>query len=121
MKLLTKALMRQIPMLYSTEETPTEDKIVQVKFFTPDAGWTWFVFEAAAVTKEGDEITLKDAIGRADIQDILFFGFVKGLEREWGYFNFNELKTVRGKFNLPIERDLWFKPQRWGDVPDWEK
>ena len=37
MKLLTKELQGQFPKLYETEGTPTEEKKVIAKFFTPPA------------------------------------------------------------------------------------
>jgi len=37
------------------------------------------------------------------------FGLVEGLEKEFGYFNINEIKTLRGKFGLPVERDTYFE------------
>jgi len=40
----------------------------------------------------------------------IFFGLVDGHEKELGYFSLTELEKVRGKMNLPIERDLYFKP-----------
>ncbi len=35
---------------------------------------------------------------------------------ELGYFSLNELKSIRGKLGLPIERDLWFKPTKLSDI-----
>ena len=40
-----------------------------------------------------------------------FFGYVVGMEAEWGYFLLSELQAVRGGLGLPIERDLYFTPQ----------
>lgn len=88
MKLLTKEILKRLPKLRETEKQ--EDPIVQVKFFTPDAQWTWF----------GTEFDQKDT----------FFGYVKGLENELGYFSLSELRQVRGGFGLPVERDMYFKP-----------
>ena len=68
------------------------DPIVWVKFFTPDANWTWYVIEF-------------------DEQD-LFFGLVEGFEVELGYFSLTELKSVRGPLGLRVERDIWFKPAK---------
>jgi hypothetical protein len=52
--------------------------------------------------------------------DFLFFGLVVGHVPELGYFSLNELKTakegLRGLRALPIERDVWFEPQRLSDV-----
>jgi hypothetical protein len=46
----------------------------------------------------------------------LFFGLVCGLDVELGYFLLAELETFRGKFGLPIERDLYFQPTRLSEV-----
>ncbi len=70
-----------------------KDPIVYAKLFTPDANWTWYVTEGSP---EGD--------------DFIFFDYVIGLEREWGYFALSDLESVRGPPGLPIERDLYFEP-----------
>jgi hypothetical protein len=64
-----------------------------LKFFTPDAHWTWYVTE-----------------GGPHGEDFLFFGYVVGDDEEWGYFILSELESVRGLLNLPVERDLYFTP-----------
>ena len=91
MELLTEELRRGLPALYSQEGNP--DPVVHIKFFTPDSNWTWYVTEGSA---EGD--------------DFLFFGYVIGFEREWGYFHLSELLESLGPMGLPIERDIYFKP-----------
>ena len=91
MELLTEELRRSLPALYFQEGNP--DPVVHIKFFTPDSSWNWYVTEGSA---EGD--------------DFLFFGYVIGFEREWGYFSLSALKESRGPMGLPIERDLYFKP-----------
>jgi len=35
---------------------------------------------------------------------------VQGLENELGYFSLEEIADVRGRMNLPVERDMCFKP-----------
>ena len=97
MELLPQELRASLPKLYAQEKN--KDPIVHVKFFTPDAGWTWFATEGQA---EGD--------------DFIFFGYVIGQEREWGYFSLNELSSVRGPFGLSIERDLHFQPAPMSEV-----
>lgn len=42
--------------------------------------------------------------------DILFFGLVKGMEDELGYFSLEELESISGPGGLKIERDMYFKP-----------
>lgn len=93
MTLLDDTLRQQLPPIYSQEADP--DPIVYAKFFTPDSNWTWYVTEGQA---EGD--------------DYRFFGFVQGLEEEWGYFVLSELMAARGPFGLAIERDLYFTSGR---------
>ena len=88
MKLLTKEILGRLPKLGETSSQ--KDPTLQVKFFTPDAQWTWY----------GIEYDGKD----------IFFGFVIGLEDELGNFSLNELREVRGSLGLPVERDKFFKP-----------
>ena len=78
-----------IPTLYTTEDdiNPT----CQMKLFTPDANWTWYIIEM-------------------DETEGLCFGYVVGHECELGYFSLKELEEVRGSLSLPIERDLSFTP-----------
>lgn len=98
MELLTRALRESLPALYSQEGSA--DPIVHAKFFTPDAEWTWYVTEGSPAGA-----------------DFRFFGFVEGLESEWGYFLLSELKSVRGRLGLRIERDLHFVPVRFSRLP----
>ena len=97
MKLLTEDLRNVLPRLYSQQEEA--DPMVYAKFFTPDSSWTWYVTE-----------------GEPDGDDFRFFGYVRGLEEEWGYFLLSELESVRGPLNLPVERDLYFHPGQFTDV-----
>ena len=48
--------------------------------------------------------------------DFLFFGFVIGFEKEWGYFSLNEMESARGPYGLSIERDLYFTPGPLSEV-----
>lgn len=89
MKLLTKAIKKRLPKLYSQEEKGLKAKVI-VKFFTPDGSWTWYATEFDG----------KDT----------FFGLVDGFEKELGYFSLSELKKVRGRLGMSIERDLYFEP-----------
>ena len=97
MKLITKAIEKKLDKnpLYSGEDTPEGDKKIIVKFFTPWSNWTWFVTEAE----------------RLENGDWRFFGLVHGLEKEWGYFMFSELQSLRGPWNLKVERDMYGPPK----------
>ena len=108
MKLLTKDLVKSLPALYSQEGNP--DPMVVLKFFTPDAGWTWYAIEGSPVDEDGYYDTDKPKV------DFLFFGLVSGIEVELGYFSLAELKSIRGQFGLPVERDLFFEPTRLSEV-----
>jgi hypothetical protein len=105
---LTKALLKRLPALYSQEDTA--DPMVVAKFFTPDAGWTWYAIEGSPVDANGYYDTDKEKV------DVVFFGLVSGIDVELGYFSLSELKSVRGKFGLPVERDLHFQPTRLSEV-----
>ena len=59
------------------EQEGNKDPNVYVVFQFLESGWTWFVTE-----------------GDAYEDDICFFGYVVGLEREWGYFCLSELESV---------------------------
>ena len=100
MKLLTKALRAKLPSLYATEKLGLEAK-AQVKFFTPDAQWTWYA----------SEFDGKD----------LFFGLAIGFCAELGYFRLSELREIRGVLGLPVERDLYFRPKTLQELMDQHK
>ena len=99
MKLLTDELRAQLPPLYAQEHE--DDAMIYAMFFTPWTGWTWFVTE-----------------GSQEEDDFTFFGYVIGLEAEWGYFSLGELESVRGPAGLTIEQDLYFTPKRKSEIPD---
>ena len=96
MKLLTQKIIKELPALYS-QEKKGGDAMVVVKFFTPDANWTWFATEFDP--KEG-----------------IFFGLVDGLDKELGNFSLIDLETVRGPIGLPIERDLYWTPKTLKEI-----
>ena len=89
MLLITKALAKKTPKLYGQDGKDPKDVKVTVKIFDPCSDWTWYITEYDPET------------GRC-------FGLVKGFETELGYFDLNELKTVRNKWGLPLERDKWW-------------
>lgn len=91
MELLTKELLEKLPKLYSqsAHENPEEEMVFYVKLFTPDSNWTWFIAEYDPKTE-------------------IAWGYVKGLEKEFGPFDMKEIKSIRGPFGLPVERDICF-------------
>jgi len=97
MKLLTEELRAKLPVLYAQEAEA--NPIVYVKLFLPGTGWTWYITE-----------------GQGQDGDFLFFGYVMGLESEFGYFLLSELDSVRSPLGLPVERDVSFREGRLTDV-----
>jgi len=89
------------------------DALAQVKFFTPDGGWSWYASEGSYVDEDGYYNTDKPKV------DFIFFGLVSGLEVELGYFSERELESVRGQLGLPIERDLYFEPKTLRELMEW--
>lgn len=88
--LIPQSILENIPDLYETERSL--NPICQIKLFTPDAQWTWYIIE---ISKE-DKSTC--------------YGYVIGFENELGYFSLKELETVEGNLGLRVERDISFKP-----------
>ena len=93
MKLITKAIEKELEKhpLYSTDGQKEKDVIV--KFFNPYGGGRWYVCEAE---KQEDG-------------DWLFFGLVELFEHEFGYFTLSELQSIKTPYNLGIERDKGYK------------
>ena len=91
MKLFTKEILKKLPALNTQEahENPEKEMVFYVKLFTPDSNWTWFIAEY-------------------DPEKEIAWGYVMGLENEYGTIDIKELKEVRGPFGLPVERDRWF-------------
>ena len=103
MKLITKEIEKRLENypLYS-QDGKGEDATIVCKFFSPINAWTWYVLEAE----------------RKYDGDYEFYGIVinGNGEKEYGYFMKSELESVRLPFGLRIERDLYFSPQKVGDV-----
>ena len=69
-----------------------EQATAWVKLFDPTGSWTWY-------------------IASYNPADRTAFGLVDGFEKEYGYISLAELVEFRGRFGLPIERDLSWKPR----------
>lgn len=98
MKLITKAIEEELAKypLYS-QDSKGDNAIAVCKFFLQ--GYTWYVLEAE---KNGD--------------DYEFYGIIVGQFTELGYFTLLQLKNVRGKWGLGVERDRGFKPTKVKDL-----
>ena len=73
--------------------------IIHTKLFTPWTNWTWYVIEFDGTDQ--------------------CFGYVKGLDSEFGYFSLSELASLEGPFGLKVERDRFFSPTQVGDLSRW--
>ena len=74
-------------------EVPTENldsALMRVKFFDPCGSWSWYVQDW-----DGEDSC---------------FGWVKGVEPEWGYFSLTELSEIKGPLGIGIEIDVYFTP-----------
>lgn len=82
-----------IPDIYGQEKV--SDPIVFLKLFTPDAGAVWLITEY-------------------DGKDLMFGYCYLGPHMaefaELGYISLEEVKNVRGRLGMPVERDLHFRP-----------
>ena len=90
MMLLTKANKKTLPMIGAGAALSADQIKVPVKFFDPCGRWTFYLAEF-------------------DPDSDLMYGFVVsplGADcDELGYASFAEIKSVRGRFGLPMERD----------------
>ena len=83
----------KIPKLYSTENIPTQKKKIHMHFFM--GGSDWFIAEY-------------------DPKSEIFFGYAilnGDLEMaEWGNISYKELRDLKVKGWLEVDRDKWWKP-----------
>ena len=93
MMLITKAISKVLPKLYSTEKKKPEDIRIYLKLFFPWGRGTWYVTEM-------------------DQETGIMFCFVKSPLGpdcdELGYTDINELKAIKGQFGLGLERDMYW-------------
>ena len=74
-ELLPEKLKIALPKI--SAQDGSKNPTVFAVFQFPLSGWIWFVTEADSYE-----------------DDLCFFGYVVGLEREWGYFCLSELESV---------------------------
>ncbi len=86
MELFPKTVRHLLPK--NIDNVKCKDLIAPVKFFSIYSGWTWFACSAEPWGKD----------------DVLFSGFVIGIESEFGDFSLSELQQHGA------ERDLSFDP-----------
>ncbi|MFA6144165.1 MAG: hypothetical protein WCW84_05100 [Sulfurimonas sp.] len=89
---MTEELQKTLPKLYDTENTRTSKTIVHLRYYEINSGWEWFLTEYEPDTKTA-------------------FGYVKGFEKEWGYFSLEEMEQI-----ATIVRDEKFVPIKFGEL-----
>lgn len=114
MKLMTKAIEKTLPKLYSMEKVKDEEKVAVLKFFDPCGRFTLYVVEGER------EKTFDHHNEAVEGEDFRFFGYcVSPLGPdcdEWGYMNLSEIASVHNRLGLGIERDLYFKPAKVSEL-----
>jgi len=100
-KLIPQTLLSDVPDLYETEESL--NPLCQIKLFTPDEKWIWYVIE---IDKENKDYC---------------YGYTVGLESELGYFTLSEIEAVRGPLGLAVERDKYFEPTPFSQIKKYHK
>ena len=98
MKLMTKGLEKRFVKVGSQEYV--KDPIIIAKFFNPVGAGTWYATEYDPKWK-------------------MFFGYVSIFgdhNDEWGSFSLQELESIKLRFGLGIERDLYFQKKRISGV-----
>ena len=102
MILLTEAIKKALPPIYSTENVHPDEKEIIVRFFNPLGNQSWEICE-------GDE---EDGDWRLFGKCDLGFGM-----SELGYVMLSELESVDVGLGLTIERDICVGPSEWH--PEW--
>ena len=78
--------------LRQSDKLPTKpDDVCRVKLFDPTGSWTWYISSYDPATRMAG-------------------GLVDGAYWEYGDISMPELVAFRGRFGLPIERDLHWSP-----------
>ena len=103
MKLMTKAIEKQLPKFGCNEEQgrSLKEHVCVFKLFCPWNAYTFYVCEGE----------------KQENGDWMLWGLVTGLiEDEFGYAMLSEIEEVRGPAGLKIERDLYFDSRPLGEI-----
>jgi hypothetical protein len=100
MKLFTKQNETKLQKQYP-KGSDMDNQDVVCKIFDPTGSWTWYIMNQDPNNPD------------------YLWGIVKGFEVEMGSISKAELENLRGKFNMPMERDKYFSPINAKEV--WEK
>lgn len=99
-KLITKELAEKLPELYHNDQEgiTLEDTEIYAKIFDPQGAYTLFVAEYDGKDTLWGYATFQDGMG------------------EWGYASLSEIESARGRFGLPVERDIHFTPKKAKEI-----
>jgi hypothetical protein len=89
---MTKELQVGLPKLYDTEDTPTNDMILRIRYYDINSQWEWFLIEFEPETNIG-------------------FFYVRGFENEWGYSSLEEMQNIPS-----IVIDKKFRPIKFSEL-----
>ena len=84
----SKERLDKMPRLYETENVPLKEKMVHLHFFIGASDWYVCEFD-------GNDIFFGFAVLNGDLE-----------MAEWGYFSFNELKSIKVNNWLEIDCEL---------------
>jgi len=93
-RLIAEIKKREIPLLYTQEDTTDPMIYLEISLF--QFPWRWYVSECE-IEESGD---------------VLFFGFVNGDFDEWGYFRLSELEDT----SCPLLVSYDFKPLPFSEL-----
>jgi hypothetical protein len=88
----------RIPRLYQTEDVPLADKLIHLHFFI--GGCDWFIAEF-----DGSDLFWGYAILNND-----------HMNAEWGYMSFTEMKEVKIRGWLEIDRDINWQIRKASEI-----
>jgi hypothetical protein len=126
-KLLTEGLKKKIPGPRAQENA--DDPIIYGHYFSCRNGWDWFVQEAWQVVVDAntdefiEERQLSAPLNSGEkVEDVVFFGLVRGAETEFGPFTLSEFEEANERFApggrglLAVERDMHWTPKPLSEV-----
>ena len=94
----TQEELDRIPRLYQTEDIPLKDKLIYLHFFIGSCDW--FIAEY-----DGEDLFWGYAILNDD-----------HMNAEWGYISFTEMKEVKIRGSLEIDRDINWQIRKASEI-----
>lgn len=94
----TQNQLNKVPRLYETENIKLEDKKIHIHFFIGNCDWYIAEFD-------GEDLFWGYAILNGDHQNA-----------EWGYISFAELKSLKVKGFVQIDREIRWKVKKASEI-----